>query len=240
MLKTPPGLPLTPAVFQGKAARRRWGLIAASCAGFALLAVPSEGRATTDTRAAAATQAQKEASVQESEVEPEEVDPKRMEPGTNKATAAKLNASFQALDSEAERAPARYPGGMNEAEWNFCRWPSRYRICNKASNHAKVAGRAAEQRFSARELHNGRGDAYRHCYWNARMAIDMGIRTAKGFGDRHEQTPGQPAIEKEMDLRNNTLGRAISTGRNYTQASTECERRARGNGLWRIVKGQLV
>lgn len=42
------------------------------------------------------------------------------------------------------------------------------------------------------------------------MAIAYGIDKAREFGDRHEAAPRNPALEKEMDLSNNALGRLIA------------------------------
>lgn len=42
------------------------------------------------------------------------------------------------------------------------------------------------------------------------MTIRMGSSTAKGFGDRHEDYPGNPQAEKEMDLHNNGKGREFA------------------------------
>ena len=36
------------------------------------------------------------------------------------------------------------------------------------------------------KLHNGNGDAFRHCLWNYGMAIDVGQDFAKKWGDAHE------------------------------------------------------
>ena len=42
------------------------------------------------------------------------------------------------------------------------------------------------------------------------MTVAYGTNIAKGFGDRHEEDPGQPKKEKEMDLYNNEKGRSWS------------------------------
>jgi hypothetical protein len=98
---------------------------------------------------------------------------------------------------------------MNNAEWSWCKWPSRYNLCYRAFNLSNEATRGAEylNRISGWGLHNGWADAVRHCYWSGLMAYHFGYDTAKGFGDRHEQTPGQDPREKNMDLHNNEMGR---------------------------------
>jgi hypothetical protein len=139
-----------------------------------------------------------------------------------------------------DEARSGYPGGMNEAEWSYCRVPSHTSLCNKASKHADVALAEAKNRWAS-SLHNGKGDAFRHCYWNARMAIDFGKGTAKGFADRHEQNPNQPAIEKKMDLFNNDVGRTVGeASSSYVDAIDRCSYKLRHHRLRIISNGQLV
>jgi hypothetical protein len=57
--------------------------------------------------------------------------------------------------------------------------------------------------------HNDRSDAFRHCFWSATLARDVGSFWAKLFTDAHETNPGQPADEKAMDLHNNGVGIGI-------------------------------
>lgn len=137
-------------------------------------------------------------------------------------------------------AASDYPGGMNEAEWRYCRVPSHASLCNKASKHADAALAEAQRRWPS-SLHNGKGDAFRHCYWNARMARDFGKGTAKGFADRHEQNPDQPAIEKKMDLFNNNVGRDVGeASSSYSDAAERCSYKLRHHRLRIIKNGQLV
>lgn len=75
---------------------------------------------------------------------------------------------------------------------------------------AETARKAAENRYPPNELHNGKGDAFRHAYWNALMTKRHGADYAKQFADAHETNPNQPADEKEMDLHNNEVGRRIA------------------------------
>ena len=71
---------------------------------------------------------------------------------------------------------------------------------------AKKALAEAEKRFGGGSLHNGAGDAFRHCYWSALLARDIGKDGAVRFTNAHEDFPGNPAREKDMDLNNNTVG----------------------------------
>jgi hypothetical protein len=59
------------------------------------------------------------------------------------------------------------------------------------------------------EFHNGRGDAFRHAYWSALMTQARGEPLAREFGNAHENFPGNPPLERAMDLHNNAIGRTI-------------------------------
>jgi hypothetical protein len=59
--------------------------------------------------------------------------------------------------------------------------------------------------------HNTPKDAFRHAAWNALNARTLGVAEAKRFGDAHEANIDQPDVEREMDLHNNEVGRAIGT-----------------------------
>jgi hypothetical protein len=104
---------------------------------------------------------------------------------------------------------------MNDAEFSWCRWPSRWSLCisaNSLAGQALAAAQKVEKQYGW-SIHNGGADAYRHCYWSGLMAQKMGVETAKGFGDRHEESTGQPQKERDMDLYNNAKGRSwASTG----------------------------
>ncbi|UCM91749.1 cell wall-binding repeat-containing protein [Streptomyces marincola] len=113
-----------------------------------------------------------------------------------------------------------YDGYMNEAEFSFCKWPSRYRICSIAKSEADLAGdlalREAQENgfWPGSRSNGGRVDAYRHCIWNALMAYEMGSKTAKGFGDRHElgskpdhMSEAEAELHHRMDYHNNAWGR---------------------------------
>ncbi len=52
------------------------------------------------------------------------------------------------------------------------------------------------------------GNAFKHAFWSALNTVDLlvGADLAKRFTDAHENTEGQPEIEKIMDLFNNSVG----------------------------------
>lgn len=58
-------------------------------------------------------------------------------------------------------------------------------------------------------LENGPADAFRHCYWNARMSMVFGVSKTKKIADNHERygagSPGATA----MDYHNNHVGRSL-------------------------------
>jgi hypothetical protein len=76
---------------------------------------------------------------------------------------------------------------------------------------------AEAQRRYPGTVHNGEGDAFRHCYWSALLTRDVGAANAKAFTDAHEDKAGNPAGEKAMDLHNNGVG--IDVGKANPKAS---------------------
>lgn len=56
---------------------------------------------------------------------------------------------------------------------------------------------------------NDKSDAFRHCFWSATLARDLGYFGAKMFTDAHETNPANPPDEKAMDLHNNSVGLKI-------------------------------
>lgn len=82
---------------------------------------------------------------------------------------------------------------------------------NKANELADKAMQVTKNKFpNAADRHNGPGDAFRHCYWNALMAREIGERAAEAIATAHEDGGG-PANERLMDLHNNSVGRLIGS-----------------------------
>ena len=117
-------------------------------------------------------------------------------------------------------------GNLNGAETSWCRDWSRQPLCLRAYlKHAIDARSSTESLFGAKR-HNNAADAYRHCYWSARMTWDFGVAHAKGFGDRHEEVSphDQSQAERTMDLTNNHHGRkAGQLALTYEAASDLCQ-----------------
>ncbi|NMA78051.1 MAG: hypothetical protein GX960_12485 [Actinomycetales bacterium] len=104
--------------------------------------------------------------------------------------------------------------------------------CNRAAKDATEASNSAEKHFASNTLHNGKGDAYRHCYWNARMTISIGKSGAMKIASNHEAIGGGPANEKSMDLANNETGRSIGAAqKTYAKSHTQCKSSANSGKL---------
>lgn len=85
-------------------------------------------------------------------------------------------------------------------------------VCNKV----RLAKDAAFEFAATAELcrptssgHNDEKDAVRHAYWIADVTARADSLWAKRWGDAHEDRPDNPALEREMDLFNNAVGRSI-------------------------------
>lgn len=143
-----------------------------------------------------------------------------------------LTTFLSALDEDPIRAKSYYPSGANDIEKEWCkRSASNLDKCAKAKSAADIALARAKYHFPANSLHNGKGDAFRHCYWSARMTIAMGVKEAKGFGDRHEAT-STDMREKDMDLRNNLIGRSVGrTEKTNKKSENKCKSMAENGKL---------
>jgi len=142
---------------------------------------------------------------------------------------------------------------LNGLEKKYCILnPLNWGVCYKAFKHAEVAYAEAEKKFAKNTLEDGKGDAFRHCYWNARMAIDIGFQRAKTIADNHENGIQIKDADKKgkqkraMDLKNNDFGRKIGIsfqrsapklGKNkwYAQSMTRCGEAARNGELKTLV-----
>jgi hypothetical protein len=77
---------------------------------------------------------------------------------------------------------------------------------------AEIALAEARRRFPGPGLHNGPGDAFRHCYWSALLTRDIGMNNTIWYTNAHEERSDNPPEEKEMDLFNNMRGIEIGIG----------------------------
>ena len=79
-----------------------------------------------------------------------------------------------------------------------------------AFGHASVAENAAEELFDESHHEDNAANAFKHCYWSARLTIAFGAVAAKGYGDRHEgEGSGNTQEQTNMDQHNNRVGREI-------------------------------
>ena len=86
---------------------------------------------------------------------------------------------------------------------------------------AYLAKNFAELFYSSSTLYNGKGDAFRHCLWNAFGAYKIGKTLMKQLTDAHEvYDPGEipRPLEKTMDLHNNQIGLDIGSQYPYNNA----------------------
>jgi hypothetical protein len=78
----------------------------------------------------------------------------------------------------------------------------------------------AQSKFPRKDLHNGPGDAYRHCLASCMMAREDGYAVANLLGWANEKrgdwTHNQERGEREMDDYNNAKGRQCSKNSNNT------------------------
>jgi RHS repeat-associated protein len=103
------------------------------------------------------------------------------------------------------------------------------------ANNAANAALIAAQQSGLGGLHNGPGDAYRHCVWSCLMTTKMGESTAKGFGDQHEEAGnrgGQPPAEEAMDRANNAQGRMCGNEKNDKSCQQRCMDKYNAGGLF--------
>ncbi|MEM7665672.1 MAG: hypothetical protein AAF250_07415 [Pseudomonadota bacterium] len=92
-------------------------------------------------------------------------------------------------------------------------------------DHKDTAVAETVRLFARNGLHNGKGDAFRHCYWSALLARDLGADNARSFTTAHENYSGNPPKERAMDLHNNGVGIGIGSSNKSatdTELSVKC------------------
>jgi hypothetical protein len=68
---------------------------------------------------------------------------------------------------------------------------------------------------------NDWSDAFRHCFWAAILARDIGYEGAIAFTSAHESPPNNPVVERTMDLHNNFKGAEIGRNGGTNQALSQ-------------------
>ena len=102
------------------------------------------------------------------------------------------------------------------------------------------AALAAATASGIKGLHNGFGDAYRHCLWSCWMTRKIGRARAQVVGDNHEASGnrnGQPHAEFVMDSYNNRQGRICGAVCNETCHNC-CMKKPRNGELSVIPQAQ--
>ncbi len=90
-------------------------------------------------------------------------------------------------------------------------------MIGKIKENAEKALAESRKRYSGAGQHNGFGDAFRHCYWSALLARDIGKSAATKITTAHEGYSENPSSERAMDLHNNGVG--VSIGQMNSKAS---------------------
>lgn len=139
-----------------------------------------------------------------------------------------MDLSALDVDDDPTAVAAYYRPDRGEKGW--CALPWRWTKCLDANGLATRALNAAQRKFSRAGLEDGRGDAFRHCYWSAMMTVKWDRSEAKGFGDRHESANrrnGQRASAERMDKHNNSWGREWGDRYgSYATSESKCQWRA--------------
>lgn len=104
------------------------------------------------------------------------------------------------------------------------------------SDDADAALAAARRNYPGAGQHNGLGDAFRHAYWSALLARDIGADNARAFTTAHEGFSDNPAPERAMDLHNNGVGIAIAAEAGPGATDAQLESRVRAA----IASGRLM
>lgn len=99
---------------------------------------------------------------------------------------------------------------LTPQEQSYIRSHPHHAITIKESKETAFAETKA--RFG-RNGHNDKSDAFRHCFWAAILARDLGYANAMVFTTAHESSPTNNPGEKAMDLHNNRIGLRIGQGK---------------------------
>lgn len=94
-------------------------------------------------------------------------------------------------------------GKLTDSEKNYFKTNPHHA---KAIYDSKQIAFAETKRRFGENGHNGKTDAFRHCFWSAILCRDIGYAGALAFTIAHEGFTSNPVIEKQMDLHNNSVG----------------------------------
>ncbi len=88
----------------------------------------------------------------------------------------------------------------------------------------------AEKSCNSSSLHNGKGDAFRHCYWTCMMSRRLGDPAALSYADYHEFSHDNPCDEAIMDHKNGRIGVLIGQGQ------SDCEKACKKDNRLSVIK----
>ncbi len=126
-----------------------------------------------------------------------------------------------------------YITGLTPAEkWFLLTHPH---LISTIKEDADKASAESQRRYSGQGLHNGNGDAFRHCFWSALLSRDIGPDNARAFTTAHENYSDNPAGERAMDLHNNNVG--IQIGQTF---SNETDTGLSNRCAAALANGQLL
>lgn len=106
-----------------------------------------------------------------------------------------------------------YRSQMSESEINIFDTLSLSQQTDYLRSAYDASNKANELYQTPCELHNGKGDAFRHAYWNALSSLKIGEFLTAQLTTAHEEKPHTypyNSKESEMDLFNNNVGREIA------------------------------
>lgn len=112
----------------------------------------------------------------------------------------------------------------------------------KAYFSRRRAEGSTRKEYSSVPVHwNNEADAYRHAYWNADMARNIGKDIAEEIANAHESKAEQSNGELNMDLWNNWMGRELGADlSNQSKTTEQIIKEAIRNGLLQTNPNQNI
>lgn len=128
-----------------------------------------------------------------------------------------INSGNLDMASETISAPFETPNAREALLFATFPYQALLHVENSQDALDKSQSLAANNTFNqsiVKSLVNGKGDAFRHSYWNALDTAEFGEAITKLFTDAHEFN--QSGLDVDMDLFNNSKGRQIAIDNNFS------------------------